>query len=95
MGQEPCAPDKQYTLLGSDERIFGRLISIIAECPMCGENMEIPDHTELGDFVVCEECDREFEVVDLRPVELEWIDDYEDADYQEHMDESRDDKSVQ
>jgi len=50
----------------------------IVECPMCSENIELPDNIEFGDVVDCEECDREFEVVSIQPLELEWVDEEEE-----------------
>jgi lysine biosynthesis protein LysW len=60
---------------------------IVVECPMCDERISIPDDIEISDFVDCEECDRQFEVVSLRPIELEWVDDDEEGYEQYERDE--------
>ena len=60
---------------------------IVVECPMCDEQISIPDDIEIGDFVDCEECDRQFEVVSVRPIELEWVDGDEEGYEQYERDE--------
>ena len=53
----------------------------VVKCPACGERIEISKDTERGDTVYCEECDREFKVVSLKPIKLEPLDeDEEDED---------------
>jgi alpha-aminoadipate carrier protein LysW len=61
-------------------------IMVVVECPMCSEPIEMPDDVEFGDLVDCGECDREFEVVSLRPIELEWLDKEEEDDYEKDED---------
>jgi lysine biosynthesis protein LysW len=70
-----------------------------AECPECGEPVELRDNTEVGDHVVCIECNTELEVLSLFPLELdyvledEWEDDWDEDDvdddelYEEEWDE--------
>jgi lysine biosynthesis protein LysW len=60
---------------------------IHVECPMCDEKITVPDDIEIGDMIDCEECDRQFEVVSLRPIELEWIDEDEEGYDQFERDE--------
>jgi lysine biosynthesis protein LysW len=60
---------------------------IFVECPMCDERITISEDIEIGDFVDCEECDRQFEVVSLRPIELEWVDEDEEGYEQYERDE--------
>ncbi|MFZ0450078.1 MAG: hypothetical protein WAL98_12620 [Desulfatiglandaceae bacterium] len=50
----------------------------VVECPKCSEIIVLPNDIDLGDLVDCEECDREFEVVSVQPLELEWIDEEEE-----------------
>jgi len=37
---------------------------------------------ELGSFLICEECEAELEVIQIRPLKLSWVDedDYDDLD---------------
>ncbi len=58
------------------------LIMFVVECPMCSESIVLPDNIEFGDLVDCEECDREFEVVSVQPLELEWVDDEEEDGFE-------------
>ncbi len=58
------------------------MIMFVVECPMCAESIELPDNIEFGDFVDCEECDREFEVVSVQPLELEWVDEEEENGFE-------------
>jgi len=49
------------------------------KCPMCGTDVQVPSNTEIGDLVFCDQCDAELEVVNLKPLELDWpLDDYEE-----------------
>jgi lysine biosynthesis protein LysW len=60
-----------------------------AECPECGEPVELRDNTQVGDHVICIECNTELEVLGLYPLDLdyalddEWDDEWdEDEDYE-------------
>lgn len=43
-----------------------------AECPSCGESIEVGRKPKMGQRVVCPGCDVELEVVWLDPLELDW-----------------------
>jgi lysine biosynthesis protein LysW len=73
--------------------------SDVAYCPECDAKINVKS-PKLGQIVVCRVCDTRLEVVDLRPLELDWafeddfddmdlVDDdeeYEDEDYEEYED---------
>jgi lysine biosynthesis protein LysW len=59
------------------------------KCPMCGAGVSVPTNVKQGDIVYCDSCDAELEVVNVKPLELDWpLDDY---DYDEDFDEDYDD----
>ena len=72
---------------------------LTAECPDCGEPVELRDGVQAGDRIVCAWCGVELEVLSLYPWELdyaleeEWEDDWEedDADEWEEEDSNDDD----
>jgi lysine biosynthesis protein LysW len=43
----------------------------IGICPGCGARIRF-QAIELGEFIVCEECGDELEVVRLNPIKLDW-----------------------
>lgn len=58
----------------------------IGICPGCGARIRFQQF-ELGEFVVCEECGDELEVVQTNPIKLDWAysepyenDDWDDED---------------
>lgn len=57
-----------------------------AKCPMCGASVNVPTNAKEGDLVFCDACDAELEIVNLKPLELDWpLDDYDfDSDYEEY-----------
>lgn len=57
-----------------------------AECPQCGNEVEVGSQPRIGKPVVCKSCGAELEVVWLDPLELDWPimdDDEEFEDYEE------------
>ena len=71
-----------------------------AECPDCGEIVELRDGVQVGDHVTCGECGVLLEVLSLRPWELDYaldedwdedelddLDDLDDLDSDEPDDE--------
>lgn len=72
-----------------------------AKCPMCSASVSVPSKVKQGDIVFCEACDAELEVVNLKPLELDWPldgeefefayedygDDDDDYDYDDYDDE--------
>ena len=43
-----------------------------AECPQCGNEVNLGIQPKLGKLVTCKECGAELEVVWLDPLELDW-----------------------
>lgn len=41
------------------------------ECPICGNEIEVPADTEIGELIDCDDCGSELEVVSLNPVTFE------------------------
>jgi alpha-aminoadipate carrier protein LysW len=56
-----------------------------AECPQCGNDVEVGSQPRIGKQVECKSCGAELEVVWLDPLEVDWPlldddEDYEDMD---------------
>ncbi len=62
-----------------------------AECPDCGEVVELGDDIQVGDRVICAGCGVELEVLSLYPWELDYALD-EDWDDEEWEEDDLDDK---
>lgn len=54
---------------------------ISARCPACQTTIRFTSPPELGAFLVCEECEAELEVIQVRPLKLSWVDDDEFVDH--------------
>ena len=52
---------------------------IQAECPDCGEVVQLRDGVRVGDRVICAECGVELEVLSIYPWELDYAMDEEDG----------------
>lgn len=52
--------------------------SLVAECPECGAEVELPKGAVEGEIVQCPECELELEVVSLDPPELDYAPDEEE-----------------
>lgn len=53
------------------------------KCPMCGANVSVASNAKEGDMVYCDACDAELEVVNTKPLELDWpLDDFDEDDYE-------------
>ena len=52
-------------------------------CPGCGARLRFQQKVELGEFIVCQECGDELEIVNLSPIKLDWAyaDPYDDDDW--------------
>ena len=49
------------------------VMSLIATCPCCDEELELDDDIEQNEVVTCKNCENELEVVSLEPLMLaEW-----------------------
>ena len=56
--------------------------ALSAICPACGSRLRFKFPLQLGEFIVCDECDTELEVMKINPLKLDWAydDPYEDDD---------------
>jgi len=60
------------------------------KCPMCGAGVSVAANVKQGDIVFCDACDAELEVVNVKPLELDWpLDDfdYDEDDYDDYDDD--------
>lgn len=67
--------------------------SDVAYCPECDAKINVKS-PKLGQIVSCRVCDTRLEIVDLKPLELDWafeddLDDFDDLEFDEN-DESED-----
>ncbi|MBK8986861.1 MAG: hypothetical protein IPM39_12435 [Chloroflexi bacterium] len=53
------------------------MTTLSARCPACQTMIRFEVSPELGSFLVCEECEAELEVIQLRPLKLSWVDEDE------------------
>jgi alpha-aminoadipate carrier protein LysW len=56
------------------------------KCLSCGSAIEIDFQAFKGDFIECDECGMEFEIVATSPIKIDWVeydddDEFEDEDY--------------
>ena len=56
------------------------------KCLSCGNTIEIDFDPYRGDFIECDECGMEFEIVATKPIKIDWADyddeeDFDDDDY--------------
>lgn len=48
-------------------------MTVLATCPSCDEDVELPDDVEVAEVIVCKNCEHDLEVVSLDPPSLtEW-----------------------
>ncbi len=75
-------------------------LPVIVKCPACDCPVEADDDLEVGDCVVCDQCDEALEVVGVDPLELaadeedvddDLYDDEIDDEYEEGDDEEEED----
>lgn len=64
-------------------------------CPGCGARIRFQNKVQVGEFVNCEECGDELEVVSATPIKLDWafedpFDDNFDGDYDDDFDDDDD-----
>lgn len=63
-----------------------------ADCPNCDEVVRFSSPPKLGQRVTCPFCQEALEVVELKPLELDYVyEDEEYEDYVEYEDEDGDD----
>jgi hypothetical protein len=61
-----------------------------AICPSCGEWVKLPDHPKIGQKIICLECEADLEVIEVNPVELDWVymeDELDDEDWDDEDDD--------
>lgn len=71
--------------------------SDVAYCPECDAKINIKS-PKLGQIVSCRVCDTRLEVVDLKPLELDWafeddfddLDDLDDLDFEDDVEDDED-----
>ena len=65
-------------------------------CLDCDSKIVLHNQIQVGDECVCNECDAEFQIVNVSPVEIEWLygnydDDYDDDDDDDAYDDEEED----
>lgn len=45
---------------------------VTVECLSCSEDIYVGRNPKVGSFVTCDNCDVEFEIIDLEPVMVDW-----------------------
>lgn len=60
----------------------------LAICPSCGEDIKITGRTRTGQKLSCPHCDAWLEVIEVDPVELDWV--YDEFDEEDEEDEEWD-----
>ena len=65
--------------------------SDVAYCPECDAKLNIKS-PKLGQIVSCRVCDTRLEVVDLKPLELDWAfeDEFDDLEIEEDVEDFED-----
>ncbi len=43
---------------------------LIIKCPSCGQDFEPDEMVQAGDLICCVDCDEEFKVISLHPLEI-------------------------
>ena len=49
-----------------------RTKTLIADCPSCAARIYFNTRPNLGDVVVCHECEDNLEIIWLNPIKLDW-----------------------
>lgn len=66
----------------------------VALCPDCEEGISFGARVRIGQRVSCPHCGADLEVVEVSPLELDWVyedTDWEDEDGEDDWDEDEDD----
>lgn len=69
----------------------------IGICPGCGARIRFQNKVQVGEFVICDECGDELEVIQMSPIKLDWAfedpfdEDYEGDDSLDEVDDDFDD----
>lgn len=51
-----------------------------AKCPECGASVRVSSAADVGDEITCSSCGEELEVVDVEPLTLGYLGDYDESD---------------
>lgn len=63
----------------------------VAICPSCGEDIKLAGRSKIGQKVTCPYCDAWLEVIEVDPVELDWVyDEEEEEDFDEDWEDLED-----
>jgi uncharacterized paraquat-inducible protein A len=60
---------------------------LVAECPACGELVELPHGVKVGSRMACPDCDEPLEVISRKPPELDYAFDFDLEDLDEESEE--------
>ena len=63
-----------------------------AECPQCGNEVNVGLHPRIGKRVECKECGAELEVVWLDPLEIDWPIDEDEYEEEEDLEDFEDEE---
>jgi len=63
-----------------------------AECPQCGNEVNVGPHPRIGKRVECKECGAELEVVWLDPLEIDWPIDEDEYEEEEDLEDFEDEE---
>ncbi|MBU4305656.1 MAG: hypothetical protein KJ893_08605 [Candidatus Omnitrophica bacterium] len=65
-------------------------MSKLGKCPVCSEDVEIDTDAEIGEIASCPECEAELEIISLKPVKFEALEDLLDTDEEEELEDDDD-----
>jgi hypothetical protein len=65
---------------------------VTVACLACEDDVYIGRNPKIGNYVICNSCDSEFQIIDLEPIMIDWPDedgyvDEEEAYYDDVYDE--------
>lgn len=58
-----------------------------ALCPDCGQKIVIGPKPKKGQWVSCPHCNADLEIINIRPIELDWVRFDDDDDFDDDFDE--------
>lgn len=57
------------------------------KCLDCGADIAIDFEPYRGDFIECDECGSEFEIVATSPIKIDWVEYEDDEDFEDYDDD--------